>query len=87
MRPFTVTRPHQHGLKPLLRDALGLNGSPQMRTDGELKIIQDLYDFILWMVGHIEKFPRHHRYSLGLALPFTRSLSWTKFTLPCILAA
>src|SRR3972149_3649299 len=34
----------------------------------ELKIIQDLYDFILWMTGHIEKFPRHHRYSLGLAM-------------------
>ena len=31
----------------------------------ELKVISDLYDFILWLVRHVEKFPRHHRYSLG----------------------
>jgi hypothetical protein len=31
----------------------------------ELKIIQDFYDFMLWMIKHIEKYPRHHRYSLG----------------------
>jgi len=30
----------------------------------ELKIIQDFYDFMLWMIKHIEKYPRHHRYSL-----------------------
>lgn len=29
----------------------------------ELKIIQDFYDFMLF-----EKFPRHHRYSLGYAI-------------------
>ncbi len=29
----------------------------------ELEIIQD---FMLWMIRHIEKFPRHHRYSLGI---------------------
>lgn len=34
----------------------------------ELKIITDFYDFMLWMIGHTEKFPRHHRYSLGLAI-------------------
>lgn len=34
----------------------------------ELKVIQDFYDFILWLVQHTEKFPRHHRYSLGLAM-------------------
>lgn len=34
----------------------------------ELKIIQDFYDFMLWMMNHIEKFPRHHRYSLGVAM-------------------
>ncbi|MBI9019075.1 MAG: diversity-generating retroelement protein Avd [Phycisphaerae bacterium] len=34
----------------------------------ELKIIQDFYDFMLWMIKHIEKYPRHHRYSLGLAM-------------------
>ncbi len=31
----------------------------------ELKVIQDFYDFVLWLIRHIEKFPRHHRYSLG----------------------
>jgi hypothetical protein len=34
----------------------------------ELKVISDFYDFMLWMIGHTEKFPRHHRYSLGLAI-------------------
>ncbi len=34
----------------------------------ELKIIADFYDFMLWTIGHTEKFPRHHRYSLGLAI-------------------
>jgi len=34
----------------------------------ELKIVSDFYDFMLWMIGHTEKFPRHHRYSLGLAI-------------------
>ena len=31
----------------------------------ELKVISDFYDFMLWLVRHVEKFPRHHRYSLG----------------------
>jgi len=31
----------------------------------ELKVIADFYDFALWTLGHTEKFPRHHRYSLG----------------------
>lgn len=34
----------------------------------ELKVIADFYDFMLWMIRHTEKFPRHHRYSLGLAM-------------------
>jgi hypothetical protein len=34
----------------------------------ELKIIQDFYDFMLWMIRHIEKYPRHHRYSLGVTM-------------------
>ena len=34
----------------------------------ELKVIQDFYDFMLWLIHHTEKFPRHHRYSLGLAM-------------------
>lgn len=38
-----------------------------MKTQ-ELKIIQDFYDFMLWMINHIEKYPRHHRYSLGTAM-------------------
>ena len=31
----------------------------------ELKVISDFYDFSLWLTRHVEKFPRHHRYSLG----------------------
>jgi hypothetical protein len=34
----------------------------------ELKIISDFYDFMLWMLQRTEKFPRHHRYSLGLSI-------------------
>ena len=34
----------------------------------ELKIIQDFYDLMLWTIRHTEKFPRHHRYSLGLSI-------------------
>lgn len=34
----------------------------------ELKVIADFYDFMLWTTRHTEKFPRHHRYSLGLAI-------------------
>jgi hypothetical protein len=34
----------------------------------ELKVISDFYDFMLWTIGHTEKFPRHHRYSLGVAI-------------------
>ncbi len=34
----------------------------------ELKVISDFYDFMLWTIRHTEKFPRHHRYSLGLAM-------------------
>lgn len=31
----------------------------------ELKVVADFYDFTLWLIHHVEKFPRHHRYSLG----------------------
>jgi hypothetical protein len=31
----------------------------------ELKVIADFYDLTLYLIGRIEKFPRHHRYSLG----------------------
>jgi hypothetical protein len=34
----------------------------------KLKVIQDVYDFTLWLLGHIGKFPRQHRYSLGIAM-------------------
>jgi len=34
----------------------------------ELKVIADFYDFMLWLIRHTEKFPRHHRYSLGVAM-------------------
>lgn len=34
----------------------------------ELKVIADFYDFMLWTINHTEKFPRHHRYSLGVSI-------------------
>jgi len=34
----------------------------------ELKVIADFYDFMLWLLNHTEKFPRHHRYSLGTTM-------------------
>ena len=34
----------------------------------ELKVIQDFYDYTLWLTQHVEKFPRHHRYSLGITI-------------------
>ncbi|MEW6742692.1 MAG: diversity-generating retroelement protein Avd [Planctomycetota bacterium] len=34
----------------------------------ELKVLSDFYDFMLWLIRHTEKFPRHHRYSLGLSM-------------------
>src|SRR4051812_48595660 len=34
----------------------------------DLKVIADFYDFMLWMIRHVEKFPRHHRYSLGITI-------------------
>ena len=39
-----------------------------MAHTGELKVIQDFYDFILWLIRHVEKFPRHHRYGLGTGM-------------------
>lgn len=34
----------------------------------ELKVISDFYDFALYLIQRVEKFPRHHRYSLGIAI-------------------
>lgn len=34
----------------------------------ELKVLADFYDFMLWLMKHTEKFPKHHRYSLGNAM-------------------
>jgi hypothetical protein len=34
----------------------------------QLKVISDFYDFVLWLTRHTEKFPRHHRYSLGTSM-------------------
>ena len=42
------------------------------RTDaqmlGELKLIADFYDFMLWLVRHTERSPRHHRDSVGTSM-------------------
>jgi len=34
----------------------------------DLKIISDFYDLMLWTIHHTEKFPRHHRYSIGVSI-------------------
>ena len=34
----------------------------------ELKVIQDFYDLMLYLIQRVEKFPRHHRYSLGITI-------------------
>jgi len=34
----------------------------------EFKVISDFYDFMLYFTQRIEKFPRHHRYSLGISM-------------------
>jgi hypothetical protein len=34
----------------------------------ELKVIAGFYDFMLWTIRHTEKFLRHHRYRLGIAI-------------------
>ena len=34
----------------------------------ELKVIADFCDFMIWLIRHTKKFPRHHRYSLGVAM-------------------
>jgi hypothetical protein len=34
----------------------------------ELKVILDFYDLMLYLIQRCEKFPRHHRYSLGIAI-------------------
>ena len=39
-----------------------------VKPDRELKVISDFYEFTLYLVQRTEKFPRHHRYSLGLAI-------------------
>ena len=36
-----------------------------MRRDDELPIIRTFYDFALWLIPHIGKFPRDHRFVLG----------------------
>ncbi len=38
------------------------------RMSAELKVIADFYDLMLWMIHHTEKFPRHHRHSLGVSM-------------------
>ncbi len=45
-----------------------IQGIPVDKMAQELKVIADFYDLTLWLIQHTEKFPRHHRYSLGLAI-------------------
>ena len=42
-----------------------------MSEAGELPVILKLYDLMLWTLNHTARFPRHHRYSLGLRIEAT----------------
>jgi len=33
--------------------------------DGELSVVTKTYDFLLWLLPHLAKFPREHRFTLG----------------------
>ena len=37
----------------------------------EVPVILKLYDLTLWTLNHTARFPRHHRYSLGLKIEAT----------------
>lgn len=34
----------------------------------ELQVVDRTYELLKWFLGHLAKFPRHHRYSLGVAM-------------------
>ena len=40
----------------------------RFRRDGELVVIEKTYDLLIWSLKHIERFPRCHRYGIGLRL-------------------
>ena len=42
-----------------------------MPTQKDIPVILKLYDLILWTLNHTSRFPRHHRYSLGLRIEET----------------
>ena len=37
----------------------------------EIPVILKLYDLILWTLNHTSRFPKHHRYSLGIRIEAT----------------
>ena len=45
-----------------------MNQSNAARRDSELVVIEKTYDLQVWTLKHIEKFPRNHRYGIGLRL-------------------
>jgi hypothetical protein len=38
------------------------------KADTELVVIEKTHELLVWTLKHIEKFPRNHRYGLGLRL-------------------
>ncbi len=50
-----------------MNKSLARHTNDPMATE-ELKVISDFYDFALYLTQRIEKFPRHHRYSLGTSM-------------------
>lgn len=42
-----------------------------MAAEREIPVILKLYDLMLWTLNHTARFPRHHRYSLGLKIEAT----------------
>ena len=42
-----------------------------MADERDVPVILKLYDLMLWSLNHTARFPRHHRYSLGLRIEST----------------
>ena len=42
-----------------------------MPMQKDIPVILKLYDLIVWTLNHTSRFPRHHRYSLGLRIEAT----------------
>lgn len=40
------------------------------KATAEMLVISKMYDFVIWSSNHIAKFPRTHRFTLGIDCTF-----------------